>query len=87
MSPRLKRGAAAEADDEERTRLRLKSEDKRGQKHDMKDFLEPQAKTRARLERRRGQKRETTQLLPDLEEEIENTTLTALVVGGSAPIE
>ena len=46
---------------EERARLRLRAEGKRGQKHDMQDVLEPQAKTKARLEPRRGQKRESTQ--------------------------
>ena len=47
--------------------------------------MEPQAKTRARLEPRRGPKRESTQ--PDLEEEVEETTFTVLVVGGTALFE
>ena len=50
----------------------------------MQDVLEPQAKTNARLEPRSGQKRESTQPLPDLEEEV---TSTVPVESGSAPIE
>ena len=38
------RGSVA-ADNEERVRLRLGAEGKRGQKHDMQDVLEPQTKT------------------------------------------
>ena len=64
-----------------RARLRLKSEGKLGQKHDMKDILEPPAKTRDRLEPRRGQTRESTQPFLDLKEKVENTTLTVFVVG------
>ena len=45
----------------------------------MPDVLEPQAKTRVRLEPRRGQKRESTQLLPNLEEEVTST-----IQGGSS---
>ena len=48
-------------------------EQKRGQKHDMQDVLERQAKTRARLEPRRGQKRESTQLFQELEKECTST--------------
>ena len=59
-------------------------EGKRGQNQDTEDVLEPQAKTKARLEPRRCQKRESTQLLPDLEEEV---TSTVLVASGSAPIQ
>ena len=50
----------------------------------MQDVLEPQAKTRARLEPRWGQKRESSQPLPDLEEEV---TSTVPVESGSAPIQ
>ena len=50
----------------------------------MQDVLEPQAKTRARLEPRSGQKRESKQPLPDLEEEV---TSTVLVESGSDPIQ
>ena len=81
-SASVKRGSDAAADNEERARLRLRAEGKRGQKHDMQDVLEPQAK--ARPEPRRGQKRESTQPLPDLEEEV---TLTVPVASGSAPIQ
>ena len=80
-------GADAVADEEERARLRLRAEGKRHQKHDIQNVLDPQAKTKARLEPWRGQKRESTQLLPNLEEEVDNTTLTVLVVCGSAPIQ
>ena len=59
----VKRGADAVAHNEERARLPLRAEGKRGQKHDMQDVLEPRAKTKARLEPRRGQKRESTQPL------------------------
>ena len=72
-SASVKRGSDAAADNEERARLRLRAEGKRGQKHNMQDAQEPQAKTRARLEPRRGQKRESTQLLSELEEEITST--------------
>ena len=61
-----------------------RAEGKRGQKHDMQDVLEPQAKTQAKREPRSGRKRESTQLLPDLEDEV---TSTVLVVSGSAPIQ
>ena len=61
-------GSNAVADNEERARLRLRAEGKRGQKHDVQDVLEFQAKTNARLEPRSGQKRESTQTLPDQEE-------------------
>ena len=37
----VKRGADAVADNEERARFRLGAEGKRGQKHDIKDVLEP----------------------------------------------
>ena len=57
-STSVKRGAVAEADDEERALLMLKSEGKRGQKHNVKDTPEPQVKTSARLDPRMGQKRE-----------------------------
>ena len=67
-SASVRRGLDAVADNEERARLRLRVERKRGQKHDMQDVLELQAKKRDRLEPRRGQKRESTQPLPDLEE-------------------
>ena len=78
-----KRGSDVAADNEERARLRFRAEGKRSQKHDMQDVLEPQAKTRARLQPRRGQKRERTQPHPDLEEEV---TSTVPVESGSAPI-
>ena len=45
----------------------------------MQDVLEPQAKTRARLEPRWGQKRESTQLFQELEEEGTST-----IEGGSS---
>ena len=51
-----------------------------GKEHDVQDVLELLAKTRTKLEPRRGQKRESTQLLPDPEEEVEDTTLTLPVV-------
>ena len=57
----VKRGSDAVADNEARARLRLRAEGKRGQKHDMQDVPEPQVQTRARLEPRRSQKRESTQ--------------------------
>ena len=82
-SASAKRGSDAVADNEERARLRLRAEGKRGQKHNMQDVLKPQDKTRARLEPRRGQKRESTQPLTDLEEEV---TSTISVVSGPAPI-
>ena len=53
--------------------LRLGAEGKRGLKHDAHDVLEPQAETRARSEPRRGQKRESTQPLPELAEEVTST--------------
>ena len=56
-----KRGSDAVAENEERARLRLRAEGKRGQKYDMQDVLEPQAKTRARPAPRRIQKPENTQ--------------------------
>ena len=83
-SASVKRGSEAVADNEERARLRLSAEGKRGQKYDKQDVLEPQAKTKARLEPRRGQKRESTQLFPDLEEEVPSKVP---VVSGSAPIQ
>ena len=49
----VKRGSGTVADTEERARLRLRSEGKQGQKHDIQDVLESQAKTKARLEPRR----------------------------------
>ena len=58
--------------------LRIRAEGKRGQKHNLQDVLEPQAKTKARLEPRRGQKRESTQPLPELEVEV-----TSIIQGGS----
>ena len=74
-SASVKRESDAVADKEERARLRLGSEGKRGQKHDVQDVLEPQATTKARLE--------PTQPLPDLEEEVTSTVPAA---SGSAPI-
>ena len=71
-------------ENEERARLQHRAEGKRGQKHDMQDVLEPQAKTKARLEPTRGQKFVCTPLLPDLWEEV---TSTVSVVSGSAPIQ
>ena len=76
--------ADAVADNEERHRLRLRAEGKRGQQHDIQDERETQAKTRGRLEPRRGPKRESTQHLPDLEEEVSSTVP---VESGSAPIQ
>ena len=55
-SPSAKRGTFAGADGEERARLRLRSEGKRGQKHDMEDIVELKAKAKARLEPRRSVK-------------------------------
>ena len=52
-SASVKRGADAVADDEERARLRPGAEGKRGWKHVMQ---KPQAKMKARLLPRRGQK-------------------------------
>ena len=78
------RGSDAVADNEERAHLRLRAEGKQGQKHDIQDVLDPQAKTKVRLEPRRGLKRESAQPLPDLEEEV---TSTVPVVSGSAPIQ
>ena len=46
----------------------------------MQDVLEPRLRLKARLE-------PSTQPLPNLKEEVENTILTALVVRGSAPIQ
>ena len=83
-SASAKRGSDDVADNEERARLRLRAEGQRSQKHDMQDVLETQAKTRARLEPRRGQKRESTQPLPDLEEEVMSSVP---VESGSAPIQ
>ena len=83
-SASVKRGSDAVANTEERARLRLRAEGKRGQKHDMQDELEPQANSQARLEPRRGQKRESTQPLPDLEEEV---TSTVPVASAPAPIQ
>ena len=78
-------GSDAVADnEEERARLRLRAEGKQGQKHDIQDVLDPQAKTKVRLEPRRGLKRESAQPLPDLEEEV---TSTVPVVSGPAPIQ
>ena len=74
----MKRGSDAAGDNEERTRLRLRADGKRGQKHDIQHVL------KARLEPKRGQKRESTQPLPDLEEEVMSTVL---VVSGSSPIQ
>ena len=84
-SASVKRRADAVVDNEERVRLRLRAEGERGQTRDMQDVLENQAKTKARLEPRRGQKCESTQSLLDLEEEVENTTLTVIVVCCSPP--
>ena len=80
----VKRGSNAAADSDGRARLRLRAEGKRIQKHDIQDVLEPQAKTKAGLERRTDQKRESTQPLPDLEEE---ATSTVAVRSGSAQIQ
>ena len=60
-SASVKRGSDAAAGNEERARLRLRAAGKRGQQHDMQEELEPQAKTKARPETRRGQKRESMQ--------------------------
>ena len=46
----------------------------------MQDVLEPQVKTRAGLEPRRGQKRESTQPLPDLGEDVTSTVLVKVVL-------
>ena len=83
-SASVKRGSDAVANTEERARLRLRAEGKRGQKHDMQDELEPQTNSKASLEPRRGQKRESTQPLPDLEEEV---TSTVPVASAPAPIQ
>ena len=53
-SASVNRGSEAVADSEERARLRLRAECKRGEKHDTQDGLEPYAKTKARLEPREG---------------------------------
>ena len=55
-SASAKRGSDAVADSQERARLRLRAEGKRGQKHDTQDVVETQAKTKARLVPRRGSK-------------------------------
>ena len=54
VSASVKRGADAVADDEERGRLRVRPEGKRGQQHHVQEVLESQAKTKARLEPRNG---------------------------------
>ena len=51
----------------------------------MQNVLEPQAKTKGFLDPKRCQKRECKQLLPDLEEEIENAMWAIFVGVGSAP--
>ena len=51
-SASVNRGAHAVLDTEERARWRTRVEGKRGQIHDTQDVLEPQAKTKARLEPR-----------------------------------
>ena len=81
-SASVKRGSDGVADTEERARLRLRAEGKRGQKHNIQDVLKPQAKTKVRLEPR-GQKRDSMQPLPDLEEEV---TSTVPVESSCAPI-
>ena len=78
-SASVRRGSDAVANNEERARLRLRAEGKGGQKRDTQDVLEPQAKTRAWLESRRSPKRESTQPLPELEEEVTST-----IQGGSS---
>ena len=83
-SASAQRGSDAVADNEERARLRLRAEGKRGEKHDMQDVLEHQVKMKARLELRTGQKRESAQPRPDLEEEV---TSTVRVARSSAPIQ
>ena len=45
-SASVKRGSEAVADNEERARLRLRAEGKRGKKHDVQDVLEKRAKTK-----------------------------------------
>ena len=80
----VQRGSDAVVDNEDRARFRLGAEGKRGQKHDIQDVLKPQAKTRVRPEPRRGQKRESTQPLTDLQEEV---TSTVPVESGAAPIQ
>ena len=82
-SASVKRGQNAVGGTEERARLRLRAEGKRGQKHDIQDVLEPQAKTKVRLEPR-GQKRDSMQLLPDLEDEV---TSTVPVESSCAPLQ
>ena len=76
-SASVKRESDAVANKKERARLRLRVVGKRGQEHEMQDVLELQAK--ARLEPRMGQKRGSTQLLPELEEEVTST-----IRGGSS---
>ena len=83
-SASVERGSDAVADNEERARLRLRAEGKRSQEHDIQHALEPLAKTKARLEPRKGPKRESTQPLADQEEEV---TSTVPVVSGFAPMQ
>ena len=45
----VKRGAEAVLDNEEGGRLRPRAKGKRGQKHDVQDVLEPQAKTKTKV--------------------------------------
>ena len=63
----MKCGADAVTDKEERARLQVRAGGKRGQKYVIQDVLEFQVETKARLEPRRGQKRESTQPFRDLE--------------------
>ena len=71
-SASVKHGSDGVADNEGRARLRLRAEGKRGQKHDIQDVQEAQAKTKARPEPR-GQKRDSMQPLPDPEDEVTST--------------
>ena len=84
-SASVKRGAEAAADNEERARLRLRAEGKRGQTHDMQDVLGAPSQDDGQAgAQEECQKRESTQPLPDLEEAVKSTVL---VVSGSAPIQ
>ena len=81
----VKRGSDAVADTQERARLRLRAEGKRGQKHEKQDVLEPQAKTRARLESRRGWRAKAPNLFQIWRKRSRRSTV--LVESGPAPIQ
>ena len=80
----MKRGSDAVADKEERARFcdsGLRAKEARNTTN--KTYWNPRPRRGPGLEPRRGQKRESTQHLPDLEEEVVNAVP---VKSGSAPI-